>query len=192
MCATQEQYIPPIPFCLVTGFLGSGKTTFLKRVLAQYADKMRIGIIQNEFAPGRVDGVELRQSGHDFQLMEINKGSVFCVCLLSDFRKSLQAFVDQIEPDVILLEATGLADPIAIGELLQAVELKARLYLAQVWCIVDAVHFLRMESSMIRVRHQIRIADKIIINKTDLPRADLAGCKTRIKKINPFGLQNQD
>ena len=175
-----------IPFYLITGFLGSGKTTFLKNILDHYADDQRLAIVQNEFAPGQVDGKELKRSGKDFELLEVNKGSVFCVCLLSDFEKSLVKFVDQIKPDKILLEATGLADPIAIGELLDSIELKKRFYLARVLCVIDAVNFLKLEPTMTRLRHQVRVADTVLINKTDLLEGSTAEIKSTLKRINPF------
>ncbi|MCK5370457.1 MAG: GTP-binding protein, partial [Cyclobacteriaceae bacterium] len=55
-----------IPFFLVTGFLGSGKTTFLKRILKKYATEKKIAIIQNEFAPANIDGAELKREGKKF------------------------------------------------------------------------------------------------------------------------------
>ena len=106
-----------IPFILVTGFLGSGKTTFLKRLLARYSGDGKIGIIQNEFAPGSVDGTELKQSGMPFEILEVNNGSVFCVCLLGSFIKSLRTFVEEYQPEALILEASGLSDPISIGEI---------------------------------------------------------------------------
>ena len=93
-----------IPFFLVTGFLGSGKTTFLKRILDNFALSKKIAIIQNEFAPANVDGKELKNLGKPFQILEINNGSVFCVCLLNDFVQSLEAFLEETKPEAIFLE----------------------------------------------------------------------------------------
>ena len=109
-----------IPFHIISGFLGSGKTTFLKRILEQYSGEKKIGIIQNEFAPANIDGVELRKSGKDFNLLEINNGSVFCVCLLGDFVSSLEKFVDEYHPDDIIIEASGLSDTTSISEIIAA------------------------------------------------------------------------
>ena len=173
-----------IPLYIVTGFLGSGKTTFLKRILAGYADRIKIGIIQNEFAPGNSDGADLKQTGKPFEILEINNGSVFCVCLLSDFITSLQKFVEQENPDCVILEASGLADPISIGELLHAPQLE-RLHLAHMWSIVDASSFMVMQPRMTRITHQVRVADTVIINKTDL--VDETGpIQKRIQKLNPY------
>ena len=99
------------PFFLITGFLGSGKTTFLKMITTQFGNKLRIGIVQNEFAPGAVDGTELKNSGSSFEILEVNNGSVFCVCLLGSFIKSLSEFVETHQPDMLFLEASGLSDP---------------------------------------------------------------------------------
>ena len=173
-----------MPFFLVTGFLGSGKTTWLKRILNDHADTLKIGIIQNEFAPGRVDSIDLQQTGKPFHVLEINKGSVFCVCLLGDFIASLQAFVHDVQPDCVILEATGLADPISIGEMLQAPRLE-NLYLSHIYTVVDASTFLKMQPKMTRITHQVRVADTVIINKIDLAD-DVRAIEQRVRELNPY------
>lgn len=176
-----------IPFILVTGFLGSGKTTLLKRMLHAHAEQLRMAIVQNEFAQSGVDGAELRLTGKPFEILEINRGSVFCVCLLSDFVKSLSAMMDSVKPDVVVLEATGLADPIAVAQLLQSPELRDRLYLARAYCVVDASTFGRLEKAVSRVAHQVRVADVVVLNKVDLATAQqLGAAEGRVRELNPF------
>lgn len=175
-----------IPFLLVTGFLGSGKTTFLKHFLDQYSTERRIAVIQNEFAPGSVDGSELKRTGRDFEIMEVNNGSVFCVCLLGSFVKSLSAFVSEHQPDLVILEASGLSDPVSIGQMMQGEELSSLLYLSHSWCLVDAASFQKLARNMPRVRHQVRVADTVIINKTDLADSDQKEITDWIKSLNPF------
>ena len=175
----------PVPFFLVTGFLGSGKTTLLKRILHRHADAQKIAVIQNEFAPGNVDAKELRATGKSFHMMEINRGSVFCVCLLSDFTQMLKEVVDTHQPDAIFLEATGLADPIAIAELLESPDIRDRLFLKHIWCIVDASTFLKAEYAFNRLSRQVRIADSVLINKSDLSE-NLNRVESRIRQLNPF------
>jgi len=174
-----------IPFYLVTGFLGSGKTTLVKRMLEEYGDQKQVGIIQNEFAPANLDGIDLQQTGRKFKILEINKGSVFCVCLLSNFIESLHEFIVQEKPDILILEASGLSDPVSIGELLDAPALRHTLFLAHIWCVVDALRFLQMEPKMTRITHQVRIADTVIINKTD-QHEDIATLEDRIRQLNPY------
>lgn len=175
-----------IPFFLVTGFLGSGKTTLLKRFLKQYSGGKRIGVIQNEFAPASIDGIELKAEGKDFHILEINNGSVFCVCLLGDFIKSLSNFIDDKKPDIIILESSGLSDPIAIAEMLQLGDVKNKVYLSHTWCVADASNFEKLDKLGTQVRHQIRIADTVVINKTDLVNDNLELIKSRIIELNPF------
>ena len=84
-----------IPFYLVTGFLGSGKTTLIKQFIERYADSKKIAIIQNEYAEVNIDSRELKLTGKSFELLEMNNGSVFCVCLLGSFIHSLADFIHQ-------------------------------------------------------------------------------------------------
>jgi len=175
-----------IPFHIISGFLGSGKTTFLKRIIEKYSDDIKIGIIQNEFAPANIDGAELKKSGKNFSLLEINNGSVFCICLLGNFVRSLENFIDEYKPDVVIIEASGLSDTTSISEVVSDGNLSKKIYLASNWCIVDAQNFAKAGLMKQRVSHQIRMADVVVINKTDLAVNNLENIRLEIKKANPF------
>lgn len=173
-----------IPVYIVTGFLGSGKTTLLKRVIDAYSGSQKIGVVQNEFAPSGFDGKELRrQTNGDFSLLEINNGSVFCVCLLSGFIRSLRQFAAERKPEMIVIEASGLSDPIAVGEIFNSPELQDNFFLAGVVCIIDASTFMKMEKVQLRIRRQAAAADVLILNKTDLNNNP--AIEKRIREINP-------
>lgn len=157
------------PVYIITGFLGSGKTTLVKQLIEQNSGRKKVAVIQNEFSPAALDGQELkRQTNFDFDLLEINNGSVFCVCLLSGFISSLLKFIQQHSPEIILLESSGLSDPIAVGQIFNSPQLQEYVYLAGSVCIVDALNFKNLDKMMLRIKHQLIIADYIIINKTDL------------------------
>jgi len=180
-----------IPFHIISGFLGSGKTTFLKRIIEKYSGAFKLGIIQNEFAPSNIDGAELKHSTKNFDLLEINNGSVFCVCLLGDFVRSLEDFIDQHKPDILIIEASGLSDTTSVAEVISAGKLSEKMYLASNWCIVDAPNFEKVGLMKQRVIQQIRMADVVLINKTDLAGDKIGNMKKEIKKLNPFAqLQN--
>lgn len=175
-----------IQFNLITGFLGSGKTTLLGNLLEELSAKNRIAVIQNEFAPSGIDGKELSRLNNNFKLVEINNGSVFCVCQLSNFVQNLEKLIEDYKPDIIFLEASGLADPISVVELLQTKELKDKVALDKSICLVDAPNFFKGLSSLVRFKHQIMVADKIIINKTDLFEGNLTDIETKLRELNPF------
>lgn len=175
-----------IPFHIISGFLGSGKTTFLKRIIDTYSSEFKIGIIQNEFAPANIDGAELKKSGKDFNLLEINNGSVFCVCLLGDFVRSLEKFIDEVQPEILIIEASGLSDTTSIAEVVSAGLLTEKIYLASNWCVVDSQNFAKVGLMKQRVFHQLRMADVVVINKTDLIDTGTESIRAEIIKVNPF------
>lgn len=176
-----------IPFILVTGFLGSGKTTFISHLLNVHSLNKRILLVQNEFAESGIDGEHLQSQGWNFSLVEMNKGSVFCVCLFSDFTRTIIEEIERCSPDMILLEATGMADPIAIAQLLNPPQVKERLFLDHIYTIIDAPRFKVIGDRIGAIRHQIQVADTVVINKTDLiNEGEIQSITNRVKSINPF------
>ena len=177
-----------IPLNLINGFLGSGKTTFLLHYLDTFAKGRKIGVIQNEFSPAGIDGELITQQGKVYQLLEVNNGSVFCVCLLGGFINSLSSFIDDYAPDEIIMEASGMSDPVSIGQIFQSPMLKNKVFLGYSWTIVDARNFDRVKAIRSRLEHQIRIADTVVVNKSDLAGSDVELVINAVKKINPFAV----
>ena len=171
---------------LINGFLGSGKTTFLIHYIDHFSNGRKIGVIQNEFSSSSIDGMIIRRNKGVYRMLEINNGSVFCVCLLGSFIDSLAAFIDDNNPDEIIMEASGMSDPISIGQIFQAVKLRDKVYLGYSWTIVDALNFTRVTSIHSRLEHQIRIADTIVVNKSDLAVSEIESVIESVRKINPF------
>jgi G3E family GTPase len=170
----------------VSGFLGSGKTTFVNEILRQLPEGIKTGIIQNEFAPVNVDKHAILKGNSHYELLEVNNGSVFCVCLLGDFIKSLATFIDRHSPAILIMEASGLSDTTSVSEIISNGILREKIHLAANWCIVDAVHYRRAGNMVRRVVHQIRMADVILINKIDRARAEKESLITEMKHMNPF------
>lgn len=177
-----------IPFYLVTGFLGSGKTTLLKNILRDYSDSKKIAIIQNEFAPTGTDGKELQREGKTFKLVEVNNGSVFCVCMLGTFIQTLKRLIEDYKPGLIFLEASGLADPVNIIELLQEENIRKKVALSKIISVVDAVNFEKGLNRVTRFKHQVMIADNILVNKTDLYDGKISELHDKLRQLNPFAI----
>ena len=149
---------------LVTGFLGAGKTTFLKRLVRCFPGR-RLALIVNEYGREGVDGALL--SGLGATLTEIDNGSIFCSCRLEQFEASLRAALAD-GPDVILVEASGLSDPTGADRILGQREKFPGLTYAGAICLVDAARFHKVYASSGVCRRQLAAADLILINKTDL------------------------
>lgn len=177
-----------IPLHLINGFLGSGKTTFLLHYLDTFARGRKIGVIQNEFSPAGIDGELITQQGKAYQLLEVNNGSVFCVCLLGGFINSLSSFIDDYAPDEIIMEASGMSDPVSIGQIFQSPKLKNKVFLGYSWTIVDAQNFHKVTAIRSRLEHQIRIADTVVVNKSDLAGGNTELVINAVKKVNPFAI----
>ncbi len=174
-----------IPVYLITGFLGSGKSTLIKGLLNSYRLDKRIAVIQNEFAPESFDGKDIRRNTtRDFDLLEVNNGSVFCVCLLSGFIGSFIRFIDEYKPDIVLFETSGLSDPISIGELFNTKNIQEKAFLAASICVADASNFIKLQKLQQRVVHQLQIANRIILNKIDLEQ-NYHAIQKEVQKINP-------
>lgn len=179
------------PFYLITGFLGSGKTTFLKQLLNKQFAEGPIAVIQNEFAPNGIDGYDLKTEYPSINVVEINNGSVFCACLLGNFISTLEQVVQKFHPKTIFLEASGLSDPTTLSQVMSKQNLSSKIYVGGSICLVDALHFQKSLQTLPQVLHQIRMADLIVVNKTDLINENNYNeLKKSINKINSFAVQN--
>ncbi|MDD4323916.1 MAG: GTP-binding protein [Eubacteriales bacterium] len=168
---------------LLTGFLGAGKTTFLTSVLNDLPDN-RVAVIMNEFGKVGIDGPIIQKEG--MELVELNKGSIFCSCLQLNFVSALIEMADR-DMEYVFVESSGLADPSNIGEFLEAVEVaKGDVYdYCGAISIVDGVHFLEQVEDIETVERQLQYCNLVIISKVDLIDEDrLNKVKARIKEIN--------
>lgn len=155
-----------IKLYLITGFLGAGKTTFLKNVISLF-DNEKLSIIVNEFGKEGIDGQLLSEL--NVHLDEINNGSIFCSCRLDKFENVLIENISNA-PDVILVEASGLSDPTNIKKILsneKNVKLAEIEYMGCI-CLVDALNFKKVFNTARVCKKQISTGNLIIINKIDV------------------------
>ena len=171
---------------VLTGFLGAGKTTLLLKLLNALQEQgKRVGVIQNEFGKLSIDGNILRDG--DIQMVEINRGSIFCSCLRLSFVKALAEMAAQ-KFDYLFIESSGLGDPSNVEEILgAAATLCGDCYVCQgIICLVDALNFfdqLREEETVYR---QLKHCHLAILTKTDLvDAARLQDLASKIREINP-------
>ncbi|SKC77122.1 CobW family GTP-binding protein [Maledivibacter halophilus] len=148
---------------LVTGFLGAGKTTFLKKFIPALAP-MRMHIIVNEFGKEGVDGPLLETIGAS--LKQISNGSIFCSCRIDEFEDELQNSLDN-NPDCIVVEASGLADPTNIRAIVGEKKYNNKIQYCGGICLVDANRFKKVYSTARCVKKQIAASDIVFLNKID-------------------------
>jgi len=179
-----------IELYLISGFLGSGKTTFLKKMLNEDTGS-RTGIIVNEFGRESMDGKILEQDA--VKLVELNNGSIFCACLKANFVKALVAFLSQ-PVDHLFIEASGMADPSSMEKLLEELtpllqknrDISRRYHYMGAVCIVDAGHFLGLSEFLNPVISQVRKSSLVIMNKIDtVTEKGRELVRDRIREINP-------
>ena len=169
---------------LITGFLGSGKTTFLNRIIKKFPKEKKLTLLVNEFGEIGIDGTLVE--GDDIDTIEISRGSIFCVCVKSDFIKGLYELHNTVKPDALIIESTGVANPIELKRDLQLPIFKGRFKFAEQFCIIDAVHFLDAYSIYASSEKQIESSTVFIINKTDKAETDkIEQIKKIVSKFHP-------
>ena len=169
---------------VLTGFLGSGKTTVLLRLLEALKGK-RVGVIQNEFGKLGIDGTILRND--DIQMVEINRGSIFCSCLKLSFVQALAEMAQQ-DFDYLFVESSGLGDPSNVEEILEAAKALAgdRYSFQGAICLVDSVNFLDQLEDLETVYRQLKHCHLAVLTKVDLVDGErICALKAKIREINP-------
>ena len=169
---------------LITGFLGSGKTTFLNRVIHVFPKDLKLTLLVNEFGEVGVDGVLVE--GDDIDMMEISKGSIFCVCVKTDFIKGLYELNTTIKPDVMLIESTGVANPTDLKKDLKLPIFNDRFQFKEQFCLIDAAHFLDAYNVYASLEKQIASSTVFILNKTDVASPEqIAEIKDVVHRFHP-------
>ena len=167
------------PIGLITGSLGSGKTTLLRKILGQ-ADR-RYAVLMNEFGELPIDSEVIR--GTNVEIAELVGGCV-CCSLTGELEAAVEEILDRVDPEYILLEATGIAEADAL--VYEVEERIPRVRLDSVVCVVDTDTSIRFPSIGYAGRAQLRAADIVLINKIDLvTEEEIAKVVAQVREFNP-------
>jgi G3E family GTPase len=174
-----------IPVTVVTGFLGSGKTTLINHILSEQCGR-KIAVIVNEFGEIGIDG-QIMISDDTEQLVEFNNGCLCCT-VRGDLVRTLLDLTQRADLDGILIETTGLADPAPVAStFIVADEIKSQVSLDAFVTVVDAVNLQQNLLDSHEAQEQIAFADIILINKTDLvDRKQIDQIEQQIRGLNPI------
>ena len=181
---TSRKTKPATPFDVevVSGFLGAGKTTFLRARLASAGPKTVV--LVNDFAAVGVDGSLLRERGAD--VVELPNGCI-CCSLRADLAGQLATVVADFSPERVLIEPSGVADLAALIGVLNQPKLAPLVRSLGVTTVLDAGAFLRDYARMpAHLDAQARLASVLVINKTDLATpATLGAVQSTLRSLNP-------
>ena len=166
------------PIALITGTLGSGKTTLVKRLIAG-ADR-KLAVLMNEFGEIGIDSKIIK--GEHTRIIELAGGCVCCE-LTGEFVAAVNELIDKYQPDLIVLEATGVAEADAL--VYEVEEELERARLDSVICIVDGYTSIRYPQVGYVGRVQLQQADIVLINKRDLiTEEEIATVTAQIRRFN--------
>ena len=169
---------------LLFGFLGSGKTTLVRRILGERGGERPMAVIVNEFGEVGVDGEVI--SGSNVNLVELTSG-----CLCCTLRGSLMSAVEELREkaavEQIVVEATGVASPGDMLEDLNDSKLAHELDIGPLVTVVDAPKFTRLQQMLGEFyEEQVENADVVVLNKIDLAAQDeLERARVAVREINP-------
>lgn len=150
---------------IITGFLGSGKTTLLKRILESAKDLSGTVVLVNEFGKVGIDGALIKNTAAA-NIVELNSGCI-CCSLKLDMIQTLQLLWEKYAPERVIIEATGVADPLAIIETL-ADRMLTPHFRHEKTIMVIAGDFWEARHMFKSVfKSQLNQADLILLNKID-------------------------
>jgi len=169
---------------LLFGFLGSGKTTLVRRLLDTLSSDVPTAIIVNEFGDVGIDGQILE--GRAIDMVELTSGCVCCT-LKGSLLNAIEELEERAGVERILIEATGVAQPSDMLETLDDPTLKSELELGPLVTVVDAAKFAKIRTMLGDFyTEQVAHCDIVLLNKTDLVSAEtLEEVQSQIRSLNP-------
>ena len=169
---------------VVSGFLGAGKTTFIKRLVEGNKDKGKTIIIENEFGEIGIDGGFLKNSG--IEIREMNSGCI-CCSLAGDFEASLRELLSTYEPNRVIIEPSGVGKLSDVLKAVSDVEKDLPVESNSAVTVVDVKKCkMYMKNFGEFFNNQIQFANTIILSRTDLvDNTKIEEAVALIKNVNP-------
>ncbi len=169
---------------IFSGFLGAGKTTLIKKLIKESFKGRRVVLIENEFGEIGIDGSFLKESG--IQINELNDGCI-CCSLVGDFRSALREVIEKYEPELILIEPSGVGKLSDVTRAVEGVAGELPIELRSFVAVADAKKVrMYMKNFGEFYDDQISHASAIVLSRTkDMDEAKLASAVALIREKNP-------
>ena len=173
----------PVPVSILTGFLGAGKTTLLNYILKQQHG-YKFAVIVNEVGKIGIDGALIEKTDDD--VLEMSNGCLCCT-VRKDLVKGVQNLLKKGGFDYLLIETTGIADPGPVAQtFLNIPQLQQFVRMDSIITVVDSEHIEKQMAETETARDQIKMADFLLLNKTDLvDAAAVDRIEARARELNP-------
>ncbi|NET31134.1 MAG: GTP-binding protein [Cyanothece sp. SIO1E1] len=170
-----------LPVTIITGFLGSGKTTLLNHILTNQAG-LKTAVLVNEFGEIGIDNELLVKTSDD--MVELNNGCICCT-INNDMLEAVYKILErQDKIDYLVVETTGLADPLPIALTFLGTELRDLTRLDSIVTVVDSENFSLDLFNSQAAQNQIVYGDTILMNKTDLVSSEqLDNLESRLNQL---------
>ena len=153
---------------IISGFLGAGKTTFIKKLIDQVYAGEKLVLIENEFGEIGIDGGFLKDAG--IEITEMNSGCICCT-LVGDFSEALQKVLKEYEPDRVLIEPSGVGKLSDIVKAIEAVKKNAEIEINGRITVVDGKKArLYLENFGEFFEDQVKHASTIVVSRTQMKR----------------------
>ena len=173
-----------IPITLITGFLGAGKSTLINRIIKERPNT-RFGLIVNEFGDVQLESSILETT--EEEIVELPNGCMCCV-VRADIIGAVEKIISSANKvDCILVEASGLSDPMPIAQTFMQDDLAGQIRLDSILCVVDAENFGRSADDFSIAYTQLRSADILLLSKSTLvPKEQVQKLREVVKKVVPL------
>ena len=172
---------------IISGFLGAGKTTLIKKLLAESFSGQKIVLIENEFGEIGIDGGFLKDAG--IQVTEMNSGCI-CCSLVGDFGQALRKVLEQYHPDRILIEPSGVGKLSDVAKAVGDVAKECEMQLGSAVTVVNAKKCkMYMKNFGEFFNDQIEHAGTVILSRTqDMKEEKLQEVIALVKEKNPHAV----